>query len=450
MTERQMQVRIGTLVLVAMLLFMGFVLSIGRRSALFEERYSLWTSFSSTEGLAAGAPVRLAGLTVGNVTRIAFGRDPKDRRIVLTLSVEQRVQDRIREDSVASIGTIGLVGDKVLDITVGSHDRPGLRPGAELASTDPPDYAQLLKKGDRILDNVTRITASLDEFLAGGESTGKRNLNEALRSLRTTLVEVEKGQGLLHDIIYGREGAELLARMDRTVQSLEKVAKSIEVEGSPLLVRMDRTLQSVEKLAGTLETAAGPLLGRVDRTVQSLENIAKALETEDGLLHALIYTPKDETLGRLTQSLNTLDEILRQARDGRGLLHMLLYESEGAELLARLNRTSEHLEGLARAAREGKGLLPSLLFDPAGAKVLEDVRDVAADLRGLAAEMRGVAGDLQTITTRLRQGEGTIGGLLEDPTVYEDLSALLRGANRSTLLRSLIRSTREEGLREKR
>jgi len=450
MTERQMQVRIGTLVLVAMLLFMGFVLSIGRRSALFEERYSLWTSFSSTEGLAAGAPVRLAGLTVGNVTRIAFGRDPKDRRIVLTLSVEQRVQDRIREDSVASIGTIGLVGDKVLDITVGSHDRPGLRPGAELASTDPPDYAQLLKKGDRILDNVTRITASLDEFLVGGESTGKRNLNEVLRSLRTTLVEVEKGQGLLHDIIYGREGAELLARMDRTVQSLEKVAKTVEMEGSPLLVRMDRTLQSVEKLAGTLETEAGPLLGRVDRTIQSLENIAKALETEDGLLHALIYTPKDETLGRLTQSLNTLDEILRQARDGRGLLHMLLYESEGAELLARLNRTSEHLEGLARAAREGKGLLPSLLFDPAGAKVLEDVRDVAADLRGLAADMRGVAGDLQTITTRLRQGEGTIGGLLEDPTVYEDLSALLRGANRSTLLRSLIRSTREEGLREKR
>lgn len=200
---------------------------------------------------------------------------------------------------------------------------------------DPPDYAQLLKKGDRILDNVTRITASLDEFLAGGESTGRRNLNEALRSLRRTLVEVEKGQGLLHDIIYGREGAELLARMDRTAQSLEAVARSLESEG-------------------------GPLLSRGERTVQSLENIAKALETEDGLLHALIYTPKDETLGRLTQSLNTLDEILRQARDGRGLLHMLLYESEGAELLARLNRTSEHLEGLARAAREGLATIAPL------------------------------------------------------------------------------------------
>ncbi|MEK7220948.1 MAG: MlaD family protein, partial [candidate division NC10 bacterium] len=379
--------------LVAILLFMGFVLSIGRRSALFEERYSLWTSFSSTEGLTVGAPVRLAGVTVGNVTRVAFGRDPKARRLLLTLSVEQRVRERIREDSMASIGTIGLVGDKVLDITVGSYDRPPLPPGAQLASVDPPDYSRFLQKGDRILDNVTRITASLDEFLAGGESAGKRNFNEALRSLRTTLVEVEKGEGLLHDIIYGKEGAQLL--------------------------------------------------GRLDRTVQSLERLAKAIESGDGLLHALVYTPQGETLGRLNQALANLDDLLREAKEGRGLLHSLIYEPQGTELLARLNRTGEELEKLVRAAREGKGLIPSLLFDPAGAKVLEDVQAAATALRSLTA-------DLQVITTRLRQGEGTIGGLLEDPTVYEDLSALLRGANRSWLLRSLIRATREDGAREKR
>ena len=167
MTERQMQLRIGVLVLAAILLFVGFVLSIGRRSALFEERYSLWASFTSTEGLAVGAPVRMGGVPVGNVTRIAFGRDPKDRGIVVTMAVERRVQDRIREDSVASIGTIGLVGDKVLDITVGSHDRPPLPPGARLASLDPTDFSGLLRKGDQILEHVTRISASLDEFLSG-------------------------------------------------------------------------------------------------------------------------------------------------------------------------------------------------------------------------------------------------------------------------------------------
>jgi phospholipid/cholesterol/gamma-HCH transport system substrate-binding protein len=394
MTERQMQLRIGALVVTAILLFMAFVLSVGKRSALFEDRYSLWTSFSSTEGLAVGAPVRLAGVTVGNVTRIAFGRDLKDRRIVLTLSLEQRVQDRIREDSVASIGTIGLVGDKVLDVTVGSHDRPALQAGARLASVDPIDYSALLQKGDQILDHVSKISASLDEFLSGGEAeAGKRNLSEAMRSLRTTLVEVEKGQGLLHDVVYGKEGAELL--------------------------------------------------GRVDRTMQSLEHTVRAIESERGLLHALIYTPQEDTLGRLTRTLAGLEGLVREAKEGRGLLHALIYDPQGTEILARLDRTGAELEGLVQSAREGKGLVPSLLFNPEGAKVLEEIQATAQSLRAVAA-------DLQTVVARLRQGEGTIGGLLEDPTVYEDLSALLRGANRSVLLKGLIRSTIEDGAREKR
>lgn len=393
MTERQMQLRIGALVLVAILLFMGFVLSIGQRSALFQERYSLLTTFSSTEGLAVGAPVRLAGLTVGNVTRISFGRDPRDRRITMTLTVERRVQERIREDSVASIGTIGLVGDKVLDITVGSYDKAQLPPGGNLASVDPLDYSGLLQKGDRILDHVTRISASLDDFLAGGQQTGKRNLNEALASLRTTLVEVEKGQGLLHDIIYGKE--------------------------------------------------AGELLGRMDRTVQSLEKTAKAIETEKGLLHALIYTPQGDTLGKLDRAAGNLDDLLREAKEGRGLLHALLYDKDGTQILTRLNQASTELEGLVREAREGKGLIPSLFFDPTGRKALEDLLAVTSGLRA-------TTNDLQSVVAKVRRGEGTLGALVEDPTLYEDLSALLRGANRSTLLRSLIRSTREEGAKEKR
>ncbi|HSB70019.1 MAG TPA: MlaD family protein [Candidatus Methylomirabilis sp.] len=392
MTERQMQLRIGALVLVAIGLFMTFVLSIGQRSALFQQRYSLWTSFSSTEGLAVGAPVRLAGLTVGNVTRVSFGGDPKDRRIAITLTVERRVQDRIREDSVASIGTIGLVGDKVLEITVGSYDKPELPPGAKLASVDPLDYSVLLQKGDRILDHVTRVSASLDEYLAGGEEAGKRNLNDALRSLRTSLVEVEQGQGLLHDLIYGKEGANLL--------------------------------------------------GRVDRTVQSLERTAQAIETERGLLYALIHSPADESLGKLNRAVANLDDLLREAKEGQGLLHTLVYGTEGTELLARLDGASRELEGLVRGAREGPGLIPSLFFDPAGRKTLED-------LQAAAAAARAAAADLQAVMVKLRQGGGTLGALLEDPTLYEDLSALLRGANRSTLLRSLIRSTRDEGLPEK-
>jgi phospholipid/cholesterol/gamma-HCH transport system substrate-binding protein len=428
MTERQMQLRIGALVLVGIVLFIGFVLSVGKRSALFEERYSLWTSFSSTEGLAVGSPVRLAGVTVGNVTRISFGRDPRDRRIAITLTVEQRVQDRIREDSVASIGTIGLVGDKVLDLTVGSYDRPVLRPGAQLASVDPPDYFRLLQKGDRILDHVTRISASLDEFFTGGGQVEKRTLNDALRSLRTTLMEIEKGEGLAHDLIYGKEGSDLIGSFDRTAKTLERLVQAVEKE---------RGL-----LHALIYTPQEETLGRLTRTMDRADALLKDL--------------KEESLGRLNRTMDRADALLKDAKEGPGLLHTLIYDREGAELLTRLGRTGERLEELVRSVREGQGLVPSLLFDPERVKVLDDLqasaaglRNLTGDLQGGAAGLRTLTQDLQTVVTRLRDGEGTLGALLEDPTVYEDLSALLRGANRSLLLRSLIRSTREDGAREK-
>jgi phospholipid/cholesterol/gamma-HCH transport system substrate-binding protein len=406
MTERQMQLRIGILVLAALVLFAGFVLSIGSRSQLFEERYSLWTAFTTAEGLAAGSPVRLGGIPVGSVTRIDFGRDPKDRRIAVTLSVEERVRDKIRADSVATIGTIGLVGDKVLDITVGSHDKPALPSGGQLASVDPPDFMKLVQKGDQILDQVTRIGTSLEGFLGGGDGQAGRTVEETLRSLRTTVVEVEKGSGLLHELVYGKSGPALLAKLDRT--------------------------------AGTLE------------------QLAQAVEKEDGLLHALIYSPQDETLGRLSRSLGEIEGLLRQARQGPGLAHALFFDPKGAELLRSLASAGEEVERFVRDFRQGEGLVPTLLFNPDSAKILGDLQATAAGMRQLTSELQGIAtgvremtADLQVVAERLRRGEGTMGALLEDPTVYEDLSALLRGANRSLLLRSLIRSLREDGQEEK-
>ena len=111
--------------------------------------------------------------------------------------------------------------------------------------------------------------------------------------------------------------------------------------------------------------------------------------------------------------------------------------------------------------------MPTLLFDPQYKPVAEDVRAVARNFRevsdrlvqgqgflgGLlsekgdgpmgeaAADFRAAMSNLRVITDRLKAGEGTVGGLLEDPTVYENLAAFLEGAQRSYLLRSLIRSS---------
>jgi phospholipid/cholesterol/gamma-HCH transport system substrate-binding protein len=128
------------------------------------------------------APVRLAGVTVGQVARIGFGRDPGDQRIAVDLSVDRRFQEKIRDDAVATISTIGVVGDKYVDLTVGNPDRGVLEPGAMMSSIDPPDFGKLLQHGDQIVASLNKLTTALTE-----------------------------GRGLLHALVYDPRGERILA-----------------------------------------------------------------------------------------------------------------------------------------------------------------------------------------------------------------------------------------------
>lgn len=357
--ETTLRLRVGFFVFSGLALFVAFVLAIGGQSRLFQERYTLKAAFSDVGGITVGAPVRLAGVTVGAVSGISFGTGPSQKKIILDLSLDAGIQDRIREDSVASIGTIGLVGDKVLEITVGSPEKKVLLAGSFLQTLDPVDYTQFIVKGAQILDNVIRVTASLDQFLKGLED---RKVPEeaagSLRSLRRTLSQIEYGKGLLHGLIYDERATRLVDDLSQTSTALKEIVSAIE-EG-------------------------------------------------DGLLHALIYGKADPLFERLSRTVVSLEESALSLR-----------------------RASASIEHLATKAEKEEGLLQALLFDPKGKEIVKDLQVVSRDLK--------------TVTEKLAKGEGTLGALLDDPTLYEDLSSLLRGAQRSAILRVLIRSSVKKG-----
>jgi phospholipid/cholesterol/gamma-HCH transport system substrate-binding protein len=344
--EQAMRLRVGLFVLGLLTLFMVFVLVIGSQRRIFDRRYTLHAHFGSIEGLNVGAPVRLAGASAGTVSDIRFAKDLASKKIRVTVSLDSRLRDRIREDSIASIGTIGLVGDKVLEITVGSPDKPELRPGAELASIDPPDYTGLLQKGDQILDNVVRISDAVRQVLgAGTGAEARQDLAEVLGSLRRIAQEIEQGDGLLHALVYDKRSGDTLKELSEVTASLRRVANTWE---------------------------AG-----------------------DGLLPALLHDPR------------------------------------GPEMLEDLRRAARGLGDLMATLQEQKGLAHVLFADARAGKIMADLEEASANLR--------------SVSSRLARGEGTLGALIDDPTLYEDLSSLLRGANRSLILRTLIRSSRQAG-----
>jgi len=104
--------RVGLVVLVALFAVMIGVFMVGKRANLFTKRFPYETLFDSASGLVPGNPVRLNGVTVGNVLEVRLSPDPANRTVRVVYDVDRRAAPRIRKGTRASIKTIGLLGDK--------------------------------------------------------------------------------------------------------------------------------------------------------------------------------------------------------------------------------------------------------------------------------------------------------------------------------------------------
>ncbi|MBI2524412.1 MAG: MCE family protein [Candidatus Rokubacteria bacterium] len=403
-----LQLRIGAFVVISLVVFLGIIYLLGAQARYFERKYDLVAEFIEVGGLIEGATVRLAGVQIGRVTRVALAPQAGGK-VRVTLTIARRFSDRIRKNSEARIVTQGLLGDKLVEITMGAPDSPALTPGEALQAREPVEMGRMVAEGTDTLAGIRKLVLSLQASLD--------RLGQA---------------GTLEDL-----GA--------TVKSTRRVAEQLEGLGRD------------------------GALGDLGAAARSARRITEQVEKGGGWLHALIYE-EPETLRRLNALLASAQEMLARAGQGESAVSLLLSPESGRAVRGLLAA----MDALGRGAEKsgsGEGLLPTLLFDPQYKPVVDDLQTVARNFRELserltqgqgllagllrepgdgpldqaAADFRVAMANLRTITDRLKAGEGTLGGFLEDPTVYENLAAFLEGAQRSFLLRALIRSTLQGG-----
>ncbi len=177
--------RLGLFIVAALAVLVAGVFLIGSRESLFQSTYHVKAEFQNVAGLADGADVRVGGLHQGTVKQIHLPNQP-DGKVTVTMDLDKGTHDVLKKDSIASIKSEGLIGDKYVEISFGSDGAPPLKNGDVIASEPPLDLSNLVRKADGLLDSAKSAVTELD-----GTATN-------LKSIST---KINDGQGTVGELI---------------------------------------------------------------------------------------------------------------------------------------------------------------------------------------------------------------------------------------------------------
>ncbi|MDZ7374525.1 MAG: MlaD family protein [candidate division KSB1 bacterium] len=306
------EVRVGFLIFVALAVLVATVVYVGEQQGFMRARFHLRTLMSRVNGLQEGAPVRLAGVDVGTVTGVEFSPDLDNPKIVVTMEVNRAVKKYIRRDSRAHIGTLGLLGDKFVGITMGSPDQPEVQDWDYIESSDPMDVEKLLDEGVEVF-NVLR------------QSAGKfRDVTETAYRIA---YKIDTGQGTLGLLV---NDPELYFDLRRLLVLVERMSREIESgEGTLALLFRDPSLYnsltgllaSAQQLSDSIRTGKGTvgqlvsdrsLYHRADSLVAELSLLTRKLNDERGSLARL--SRDDSLYEALVRTLAGLDSLVQDVR----------------------------------------------------------------------------------------------------------------------------------------
>ena len=149
--------RVGVIVFATLILFAVAIFVIGGKAGFFIARTSYFARVPNSQGVVGGNQVRLAGVTVGSVRAIDIPRQP-GQDLTIHFDIERKYQHLVKADSRVEIKTIGLLGDKYLEVSPGSADQPDLSPDSEIQVYRGAELEKILAGSGDLVDNVVAIT----------------------------------------------------------------------------------------------------------------------------------------------------------------------------------------------------------------------------------------------------------------------------------------------------
>ena len=324
------ELRVGVVALVSIVVLAVTIVYVGGGGGSpWARRYELKALMSDINGLKPGAPVRVGGLDVGSVKHVDFDR--KGGMVEVTMRLDRRVQPRVTTKSEATLGSMGLLGEKAVDITASVEGAP-IEDGGYISAAAEDPFKGLLSETSESTSHLNRILARMD----AGEGT----MGKALRD------------------------EELYNRMVDVSVRLQGVMNKLESPTGPL-----------GRLVNDNEMSR-----QLSSSVKGIESIVSRVEQGKGPLGAL---SRDEELVANLKSLTAnLNEVTGQLHRGEGTAGRLLHDDA---LFKRMDSVSARLDALISRVERGEGSAGRLIQDP---EFYNNINGAATEVRGLISDIR--------------------------------------------------------------
>jgi phospholipid/cholesterol/gamma-HCH transport system substrate-binding protein len=317
------QLKVGLMIIVALIVIGVAILKLGQSAHLFARRYTLVTFVPSTAGLRVGGQVTVAGQLAGTVKAVDFLPVDNDttRNIKITVEIDRALQEQVRRDSQAKLKTQGLLGDKIFDITPGTPRFAALKDGDTLRLGEALDYEAVLLQASGALDQVSSLTGSLqkvaNEVATGQGTIGQLmtnrslydQLNSTLASTNTMIARLQNPKGtvgqLLNDPTLYNNLNKMLVSADTLVATLgggvngQNGTVGKLLHDDQLYNRLVTAVAGVDTIVGTMQHGNGTV-NKLFTDQQLYDQMLQAVTSLNAVLADVRKDPRRYTKGLIT------------------------------------------------------------------------------------------------------------------------------------------------------
>ena len=286
------QLKVGVLIVIAIIILAFAAVRLGQAGNLFGKRFQLVSFVANASGLRIGGPVTVAGQLAGTIKDIQFLPPDLDttRNLRLLLEVDRKLTDQVRADSRAKIKTMGLLGDKVFDISVGTPRYRTLHEGDTLLIAPSIDYEAVVQQASGAISEVVGLTRDLKKVTGG----------------------ITRGEGTLGQLVTNRQ---LYDQLNGTL-----------ARTSALMTRLENPRGTIGRLLDDPQ-----LYYSINRTVASADTIIRQITAGNGSVGKLM---RDDTLYvHLVSVVSRADSLVGAMASGKGTMQKLFTDQQLYDML---------------------------------------------------------------------------------------------------------------------